>query len=91
MVVCDTEVYHVVATDPSGNSATAAFDVDNLGTPKAFTYDANGNLTSDGTRTFEWDAANRIVRIAGGLSTTKLSHDGYSRILRTTSRVRTHP
>ncbi|HJW33212.1 MAG TPA: RHS repeat-associated core domain-containing protein [Holophagaceae bacterium] len=29
----------------------------------AFTYDANGNLLSDGNRTFTWDAENRLVSV----------------------------
>src|SRR5690606_37190738 len=28
-------------------------------------YDANGNLTSDGTRTYTWDARNRLTAIGG--------------------------
>ncbi|MGH7025083.1 MAG: hypothetical protein ACREEB_16055, partial [Caulobacteraceae bacterium] len=31
---------------------------------QALTYDADGNLTSDGTRTYSWDAENRLVAIA---------------------------
>jgi len=31
---------------------------------QALTYDANGNLTSDGMRTFEWNARNELVRVA---------------------------
>ena len=46
--------------------ATATYEVDVTGTAKAFTYDANGNLTADGTRTFEWDAKNRIVAVTVG-------------------------
>jgi RHS repeat-associated protein len=30
---------------------------------KAFTYDANGNLTQDDLRTYKWDAENRLVQI----------------------------
>jgi RHS repeat-associated protein len=30
---------------------------------QGFQYDANGNLLSDGTRTFEWDAENRLTAI----------------------------
>jgi RHS repeat-associated protein len=34
------------------------------GTPSGtFAYDPNGNLTSDGQRTFEWDAENRLVAV----------------------------
>ena len=46
----------VTATDPSGNVRTSTFEVSQAGTPKSFTYDLNGNMTSDGTRTYEWDA-----------------------------------
>src|SRR4030095_1091330 len=33
-----------------------------------FTYDANGNLTSDGSRTFTYDVENRLVIASGGVS-----------------------
>ncbi len=81
-VAAGTNVVSVVATDPSGNSATAAFDVDNLGTPKAFTYDANGNLTSDGTRTFEWDARNQLLAVNVGTHRSEFSYDGLQRRVR---------
>jgi hypothetical protein len=29
-------------------------------------YDANGNLTSDGTNTYTWDARNHLTAISGG-------------------------
>src|SRR5439155_13128717 len=29
----------------------------------SFTYDLNGSLISDGTRTFEWNGANRLVAV----------------------------
>jgi RHS repeat-associated protein len=32
------------------------------------TYDANGNLLSDGTNNYTWDARNRLVAISGGVS-----------------------
>ena len=31
---------------------------------KAFTYDANGNLTKDDLRTYSWDAENRLIGVA---------------------------
>ena len=34
----------------------------------SFTYDANGNLTSDGTNTYTWNARNQLVSISGGAS-----------------------
>jgi len=33
-------------------------------TPEQFTYDADGNLTSDGRWTYGWDAENRLVSLA---------------------------
>lgn len=34
--------------------------------PATFTYDANGNLISDGTSSFSYDAENRMVTASGG-------------------------
>jgi hypothetical protein len=31
-------------------------------------HDANGNLTSDGTRTYTYDVENRLVKATGGAS-----------------------
>jgi YD repeat-containing protein len=65
-VVPGTNVFTVTATDASGNVATAQYEVDVTNAPKTFTYDANGNLTADGTRTFEWDARNQLVAVTVG-------------------------
>ncbi len=59
----------VTATDPSGNVRTSTYQVSQGATSKSFTYDANGNMTSDGTRTYEWDAENRLVAVKEGAST----------------------
>jgi len=42
------------------------------------TYDLNGNLTSDGTNTYTWDARNRLVAITGG-SAASFQYDGQGR------------
>jgi RHS repeat-associated protein len=48
------------------------------GTPSAtFHYDANGNLTSDGTNTYVYDAENRLVSRSGGVS---LAYDPNGRL-----------
>ncbi len=51
--------------------STATYDAANQilawnGTPS--TYDANGNLTSDGTRTYTWNARNQLTGLSGGAS-----------------------
>ena len=61
-----TTTVEVKATDPSGNIRTNTYQVSQSGTSKTLTYDANGNLTGDGTRVFEWDAENRLTRVCTG-------------------------
>ena len=53
----------VTATDPSGNVRTSTYQVSQGATSKSFSYDLNGNMTGDGTRTYEWDAENRLVAV----------------------------
>lgn len=48
-------------------------------------YDANGNLISDGTRTFAYDAENRLISVTGGSAPLTLSYDPLGRLLKTTS------
>jgi hypothetical protein len=36
----------------------------------AYSYDAYGNLTSDGVKTYTYDAENRLVSVSDGASTT---------------------
>jgi RHS repeat-associated protein len=42
------------------------------------TFDANGNLTNDGTNTYTWDARNRLTGISGGV-TASFVYDGLGR------------
>jgi RHS repeat-associated protein len=53
--------------------ASATYDAANEQTAfvgATLTYDANGNLTSDGTNTYVWDARNRLVAMSGGATAT---------------------
>jgi RHS repeat-associated protein len=59
----------ITATDPSGNERTNTYEVTGSGGSGIFSYDANGNLTSDGPRTYEWDAENRLLAVKDGQST----------------------
>ena len=57
--------------------SSAKYNADNEQTErgsKKFSYDANGNMTSDGTNTYTWNARNQLAEITGG---TKASF-GYS-------------
>ncbi len=55
--------FTVEAIDPSGNHAQQTYRIDTTANTRSLTYDANGNLTSDGSRTFEWDARDRLSAI----------------------------
>ena len=70
------------ATDPSGNAATRQYEIDSAGSSRTFTFEANGNLTSDGTRTFEWDARNQLVAVNVGTHRGEFTYDGLQRRVR---------
>ncbi|HNB57220.1 MAG TPA: hypothetical protein PKV06_09640, partial [bacterium] len=46
----------------------------------AYAYDADGNLTSDGVNTFEYDQRNRLVRQSGPAGVTEYSYDAFGQI-----------
>jgi hypothetical protein len=50
--------------------------------PATFAYDANGNLTSDGSVSMVYDAENRLVS-ASGAKTANLSYDPMGRLFQT--------
>jgi RHS repeat-associated protein len=52
--------------------------------PATFAYDANGNLTSDGSTNFVYDAENRLVSASGARSAT-LSYDPLGRLWQVSS------
>ena len=66
----------IAATDGSGNQSSATYEVDQASVTKTFTYDANGNLTSDGARTFEWDARNQLLAVTVGTYRSEYTYDG---------------
>jgi RHS repeat-associated protein len=74
-----TNTIQVVATDYSGNARTNTYQVTVSGSSKSFTYDNNGNLTGDGTRTVEWDAENRLTAVNNGTLRSEFTYDGVSR------------
>ena len=75
----------VVATDTNGNVKTNNYQVTvSTGSNRTFSYDLNGNMIDDGTKTYEWDAANRLVAInyTGTTNRTEFTYDGLSRRVR---------
>lgn len=45
-------------------------------TPELFSYDADGNLTSDGWWTYTWDGENRLVKVESRTDTPQVSRRG---------------
>jgi YD repeat-containing protein len=70
----------VVARDYSGNTRTNTYQVTESGLPTTYTYDSNGNFAGDGTRTYEWDAENRLTRVTQGpTELARFTYDGQGR------------
>jgi len=46
---------------------------------QSLTYDLNGNLTSDGSTTYTWDARNRLVSLSGPGVTASFQYDPLAR------------
>jgi len=61
-----TNTYQLSVTGPSSQSLI---------------YDASGNMTSDGTNTYQWDAENRLIQITypGPANKTQFDYDGLGR------------
>jgi RHS repeat-associated protein len=79
-VPAGTSQVTVQATDAAGNVRTNVYQVTQTGPTKTFTYDPNGNLTGDGSKTYEWDAANRLTAVKqGGSTLASFTYDGNGR------------
>jgi RHS repeat-associated protein len=69
----------VIARDQAGNTTTNNYSVSQSGGSSTLTYDANGNLTGDGIRTFEWDARDQLIAVTQGAHRTEFYYDGAGR------------
>ena len=47
-----------------------------------YQHDTNGNVTSDGTRTYTWDDLDQLVQISSAAATVAYSYDGAGRRIR---------
>jgi RHS repeat-associated protein len=74
----------VTATDGSGNVRTATHQLTVTGpAATSLSYDANGNLTNDGTNTYLWDAENRLLQInyPGSGNNSQFTYDAYGYVV----------
>jgi RHS repeat-associated protein len=71
--------YTAIATDSLSRKDTNAVTV-NLPASASYTYDANGNLTSDGLRSFYYDDENQLTNVTvAGSWKTEFIYDGLMR------------
>ena len=73
---------NVSATDGGNNTKTNGYALSlNSGSSTSLTFDANGNMTSDGTNTYSWDAENRSLSIVypGSGNHSDFTYDGLGR------------
>lgn len=76
-----TNTITVVAQDWStnANTATNSWSVNVTGgTARTFTYDANGNTLTDGVRSYQWDAEDRLVKVTQGTNSWEFVYNGLS-------------
>lgn len=79
-VTAGTNNVTVEARDSSGNTRVNTYEVAVAGNAATFGYDANGSLVSEGTRSFEWDGANRLVRVLeASVELVRFVYDGDGR------------
>jgi RHS repeat-associated protein len=80
VVAAGTTTVPVVATDASGNTGTQNYEVDVTASDRTFMYDANGNVTASGTKTYEWNARDQLVRVLDdGVEAASFTYDGFGR------------
>ncbi|GLS26426.1 hypothetical protein GCM10007877_21420 [Marinibactrum halimedae] len=86
--ITNLDFYHKEA-----GSVEGAYDVNELNqyiavNGKAFAYDLNGNLISDGDNTYHYDAENRLTRVTGSQNAT-LQYDPMGRLYQVTAEGKT--
>jgi RHS repeat-associated protein len=78
-VTAGTNAVAISATDASGNTRTQSYNFTVGPLTQTLTYDLNGNMLTDGARTYTWDAADRLLAISSGTHLTEFTYDGMSR------------
>jgi RHS repeat-associated protein len=79
-----SELVATITTTSAPNNVNAITSQSG-GVNRTLTYDLNGSITSDGgTRSFEWDGANRLIAInyTGFTTRSEFTYDGLSRVVK---------
>ena len=72
-------VVEIEVKDGSGNADKQKWEFEAEGEERRFTYDRNGNMTSDGKREYEWDEKNRLIGVKDGERSYAWEYDGSNR------------
>ena len=75
----------VSTTDGASNVKTNTSQVSTLGPASStLTFDANGNMTSDGVKSYTWDAENRLIKITypGSGNNSQFTFDAYNGLVK---------
>lgn len=72
----------ITATDPANETTTQTWRFTAAGAGSTLTYDANGNLLSDGSRVFTWDAKDRLKKVVTGGMAYEWDYDHQDRRVR---------
>lgn len=82
MLMAGENTADYAAIDGGNNPASSIHGVRvDSGASVSFSHDANGNMTSDGTNSYEWDVEDRLIKIVypGADNYTELMYDGLGR------------
>jgi YD repeat-containing protein len=72
----------ISAADARGNSVTRFLKATVSGSAQSYGFDENGNLTSAGSVTYQYDGADRLVTVINGALRTDFTYDGFGRRVR---------
>jgi RHS repeat-associated protein len=79
-VASGAQAVTLVATDSSNNTTTKNYGANVSGTARAMTYDANGNLLTNGSKSYEWDADDQLLRVIdNGNEIARFNYDALGR------------
>ncbi|MDD3662921.1 MAG: RHS repeat-associated core domain-containing protein, partial [Candidatus Pacebacteria bacterium] len=80
-----TNALNTIFTDPYGRSTNRETTV--VVAPKAYQYDANGNLTNDGRMAYFWNDKNRLVAVRSAKTGALIQENRYDGLGRRRERV----
>ncbi|NIO00204.1 MAG: hypothetical protein GTO49_35630, partial [Anaerolineae bacterium] len=74
----DTDTHPCAGTTvgKGGNPSYVAANRSTSGGGQTYTWDDNGNLLSDGVRTYQYDHANRLKQVTEGSFSTQFAYNG---------------